>query len=250
MLDQLRKKGFETKFQNHAPAILERDFPRALDELQEVLLSVEIPINEIIGSGGGETKGTQRMRKALAEKGWTKAQFKIEKTINDIPRESITHEIDHVKTFRGDFEGNGTIALEIEWNNKDPFFDRDLENFKRLHAEDAICLGIILTRGSTLHSGMRDFVARFGRNNRVNSAEDLARLGIDPTPKHKAIIERQVQRGKDFRSAWVNTFVSSKYGEATTHWRKLMDRVARGVGSPCPLALIGLPASVVTFPKG
>src|SRR5262249_14440838 len=32
----------------------------------------------------------------------------------------------------------GTIALEIEWNNKDPFFDRDLENFKRLHSDGAI----------------------------------------------------------------------------------------------------------------
>jgi hypothetical protein len=30
----------------------------------------------------------------------------------------------------------GVLALEIEWNN--PFFDRDLENFKRLHANGAI----------------------------------------------------------------------------------------------------------------
>ena len=35
-----------------------------------------------------------------------------------------------MKAFPGDFEGNKLIALEIEWNNKDPFFDRDLENFK------------------------------------------------------------------------------------------------------------------------
>jgi hypothetical protein len=114
MLAKLRKKGFETKFQNHSAAILQRDFPEALKELEEVPLKVEIPIHEIIGSGGGETKGTQRMRKALAEKEWRKAQFKIEKTINGVPRESITHEIDHVKTFKGDFEGNGTIALEID----------------------------------------------------------------------------------------------------------------------------------------
>jgi hypothetical protein len=26
-----------------------------------------------------------------------------------------------------------------------------------------------------------------------------------------------------------------------------MDRVRRGVGNPCPLLLIGLPASIVTF---
>ena len=32
---------------------------------------------------------------------------------------------------------------------------------------------------------------------------------------------------------------------ATTHWRKLADRVNRGVGNPCPLLLLGLPASAV-----
>lgn len=34
---------------------------------------------------------------------------------------------------------------------------------------------------------------------------------------------------------------------ATTHWSKLQERVQRGVGNPCPLVLIGLPASIVTF---
>ena len=32
-----------------------------------------------------------------------------------------------------------------------------------------------------------------------------------------------------------------------TRWGKLEDRVRRGVGNPCPLVLIGLPASIVTF---
>ncbi len=33
----------------------------------------------------------------------------------------------------------------------------------------------------------------------------------------------------------------------TKIWRKLEDRVRRGVGNPCPLLLIGLPAGLVTF---
>jgi hypothetical protein len=48
----------------------------------------------------------------------------------------------------------------------------------------------------------------------------------------------------------VDKFVSDKFGEATTHWRKLNDRVHRGVGNPCPLVLIGLPDSIVTFHEG
>ena len=50
-----------------------------------------------------------------------------------------------------------------------------------------------------------------------------------------------------FADAWTRHFVADKFGAATTHWRKLMDRVDRGVGNPCPLLLIGLPASTVTF---
>ena len=247
-LEGLAKKGFEIKFESHALAILQVDFPNAIEELDQVLSTLTIPITEIIGSGGGETKGTQRMRHAFDNAGWPKFVFSIEKTINKRPRESISHEIDHVKTF-----GDHTLALEIEWNNKDPFFDRDLENFKRLHAEGAISAGIIVTRGSSLHERMWDFVARFARQQNINSFDDLERLQIGITPKQKAVVQKRTSRKKkplDFQTAWVDKFVGDKYGEATTHWRKLMDRVERGVGNPCPLLLIGLPGEIVTFDVG
>lgn len=35
----------------------------------------------------------------------------------------------------------------MEWNNKDPFFDRDLSNFYTLHRAGALAVGIIVTRG-------------------------------------------------------------------------------------------------------
>ncbi|MHB8530169.1 MAG: hypothetical protein ACYC8V_11750, partial [Caulobacteraceae bacterium] len=49
------------------------------------------------------------------------------------------------------------------------------------------------------------------------------------------------------REAWSRSFVQDKYGAATTHWDKMDDRIRRGVGNPCPLLLVGLPASIVTF---
>jgi hypothetical protein len=224
---------------------LEKDFPAALDELEAALLNLTVPITEIIGSGGGETKGTQRMRHAFNDVGWQKFIFEILKIINGVEREAISHEVDHVKEFDGH-----KLALEIEWNNKDPFFDRDLENFKRLHAEGAISVGIIVTRGSSLHDKMWDFVARFAKEQRVNSFEDLERLDVQLTRRKKGEIQKRVERTKnpiDFATAWTDNFVSDKYGEATTHWKKLMDRISRGVGNPCPLLLIGLPASIVSF---
>ena len=56
-----------------------------------------------------------------------------------------------------------------------------------------------------------------------------------------------MRRNITFAEAWSGAFVQDKYGAATTHWQKLADRVNRGVGNPCPLLLIGLPDSIVTF---
>ncbi len=242
----LREKGFDVEFLSHAAGIVAQDFPAAISELEHALANLELPITEIIGSGGGETKFTQRLRKALAAMNWPKHIFEITKTVDGIPKESTSHEVDHVRRF----DNGGVIALEIEWNNKDPFFDRDLENFKRLHSEGAISLGILITRGSTLQAQLWDAVRRFASDRGINNFDDLERNGYVPTPKQKKNVLKRVDRIKNpiaFPDAWTDNFVSNKYGQATTHWEKLKHRVQRGVGNPCPLILIGLPASMIRF---
>jgi len=57
--------------------------------------------------------------------------------------DSPTHKVDCFK--------NG-IALEVEWNNKDPFYDRDLNNFRLLFDLRAISVGIIVTRCDELQA--------------------------------------------------------------------------------------------------
>jgi len=250
MFEALQKRGYEIEFVSHASAILEIDFPDAAAELEEVILNQSVPIEEIIGSGGGETKGTQRLRNGLTAKGWVKETFTIKKTINDEPRESTSHKVDHVRIFERTNGRRYRIALEIEWNNKDPFFDRDLENFKRLHAEGGISMGVMITRGTSLQNNILSFVRRWVDENQVNSFERLSELGIAQTARQRREVLRRVERIRNpisFRDAWAAHFVSDKYGAATTHWRKLDDRIKRGVGNPCPLVLIGLPASIVTF---
>jgi hypothetical protein len=106
----LRANGYQVEFYSHAQAILLNDFTMAMQELVGVLGGVTIPIEEIIASGGGEAKGTQRLRRALVEKGWKKGRFTIAKQINGVQKESVTHEVDHVRRL-----DNGTVlALEIE----------------------------------------------------------------------------------------------------------------------------------------
>src|SRR6202040_550172 len=167
--------------------------------------------------------------------------------------EAISHKVDHVKEFEGHFEGKKLIGLEIEWNNKDPFFDRDLENFKRLHVEGAISIGVIVTRGTALQDKIKELVARFVAERNIARFEDLEVYRAVPTSRQREAINRRVNRQRNpvtFQDAWTDHFVSDKYEAATTHWRKLDDRVRRGVGNPCPLILIGLPPSIVTFDEG
>jgi hypothetical protein len=77
---------------------------------------------------------------------------------------------------------------------------------------------------------------------------DLAAHGLNPTIRQRTDYERRATRpGVTFGEAWSSSFVQDKYGAATTHWRKLEDRIHRGVGNPCPLLLIGLPSNLVTF---
>jgi len=91
-LNALGAKGFDIRFVSHAKSILMGDFPGALVQLGKILDQLSLPITEIIGSGGGETKFTQRLRKSLTDLGWKKHNFQIKKTVDGVPRESTSHE--------------------------------------------------------------------------------------------------------------------------------------------------------------
>jgi hypothetical protein len=239
MFEKLKKNRFQILALHHAEAILKHDMADAVAELEAVLAEIEIPVEELVRSGGGEGQVTQRVRRALADKEWRKHRFEIKKIVDGEEKESISHEIDHVRRL-----ATGTFALEIEWNNKAPFFDRDLENFKRLHLDGVISIGGIITRGSSLQESLRDLVAQFARRNGIASARDLAPY-YTPTRRQLMMIEQQTRVRGSFQEGWAHAFVSDKFGEATTHWHKLEDRVRRGVGNPCPLLLIGIPKEVV-----
>ena len=247
-LNDLEQRGFDVLNISHAEAILAGDFPEEFDTLMAALDVLDLPITEIIGSGGGETQFTQRLRWALTDHGWNKHVFEVQKIIDGSPKTSVTHELDHVKNSR-----NGAIGCEIEWNNKDPFFDRDLENFKRLHADLVVSVGIVITRGASLQANMRDVVHRYAVDRGIKDFASLKQAGVEPTSKQKTAIQSAMQRQRnalDFATAWADVFVKNKYSSSTTHWLKLLERVARGVGNPCPLLLIGLPASIVRFDTG
>lgn len=242
MFERLVAAGFDVAIRNHAGAILTVDFPDIAKELEDALMEVSIPAEELIGSGGGEAASTQRLRRRLYQAGWPKHNFDFKLYVDGRETVSNSHEIDHVRRTDG-----GTIACEIEWNNKDPFFDRDLENFQRLHAQSAISIGVMITRGATLQDSMYGLVERCIRKHGfVDEAEMVRAFGMkDRTTRQRQAVQKLLEAQIPFAEAFSKQFVADKFGPATTHWRKLKDRIDRGVGNPCPMLLIGLPVGIV-----
>ena len=241
-LAALRRAGFDVRTRNHAEAILAHDFAAPLAALVDALLAFRVSAAEILGSGGGQAASTMRLRDGLYELGWVKHEFRTRTVVDGVTRDAVSHEVDHVLA-----APEGTLALEIEWNNKDPFFDRDLENFHRLHALSAISLGVIVTRGGALQDAMAGLVEDLLRREGIADAGELRPWGVkDRTERQRRAIADGLAAGLDFPAAFARGFVADKYGQATTHWDKLAARVDRGVGNPCPLLLLGLPLGAVT----
>ena len=67
--------------------------------------------------------------------------FEIRVTADGNETLAPTHHVDYYRN---------RIAVEIEWNNKDPFFDRDLTTFRLLFELNVLSVGIIITRADEL----------------------------------------------------------------------------------------------------
>jgi len=144
-LEQIPKairNSYEIYEWRHAVAVLSTDFPNEFKDLMEVLKNFKLLSSHIIVGGGNKGPIAKALDGELSKKGWTVKNFDTQLVLDGKPIDSPTHEIDCFK--------NG-VALEIEWNNKDPFFDRDLNNFRLLFELRAISVGIIITRCTHLH---------------------------------------------------------------------------------------------------
>ena len=73
--------------------------------------------------GGRKSKVSEAIDSGLYARGWKEKHFDTEIHVDGAAITSPTHSVDCFKN---------RIALEIEWNNKDPFYDRDLNNFRLL----------------------------------------------------------------------------------------------------------------------
>lgn len=126
----------------HADVILKHGFPDEHRDLVNVLSEYELLYSHILKPGGNKGPISLGLENSFSELGWVEKKWDIDVVIDGDSRDSPTHKVDYYRN---------RIAVETEWNNKDPFFDRDLNNFRLLHALDVISVGIIITRATELH---------------------------------------------------------------------------------------------------
>jgi hypothetical protein len=136
----LRKLYHVHEWRN-AAGILATACPDEWADIIAVLRAFKLFRSEVKAAGKNRSPISERLDGAFYKRGWKEKKFSTAIVLDETRVESPTHKIDCFK---------GTVALEIEWNNKDPFFDRDLNNFRLLFDLRAIEVGVLITRGSEL----------------------------------------------------------------------------------------------------
>jgi len=148
--------GYVYYVARYADVVLQTVFPDRFAEIIDTLDGYHPSLDELRKGGGGRTVFVKRFDDTLAahhtgtSHPWGKRKIELSSLIDGKIRYSVRgHEIDMFGVGPLDDPYPG-VAVEMEWNNKDPFFDRDLVNFQALHREGAIAIGVIVTRGPNL----------------------------------------------------------------------------------------------------
>ncbi len=151
------RDNFEIHEWRHASAIMERDFPAEWIDVCDVLSRFKLCKSFISTPGGRKSQVSEWIDGELYKKGWDEKHFDTSVVVDGVHTDSPTHAVDCFKN---------RVALEIEWNNKDPFFDRDLNNFRLLFELRVISVGVIVTRCDAL----QDIFAKLKRGSSYGSS--------------------------------------------------------------------------------
>lgn len=135
------RSHYEVHEWKHACAILHQDFPGEFKDIVEVLAEFRLRKSWLTVGGGRKSGVSEAIDQALFARGWVEKGFATQVVVDENTTDTPTHKVDCYKN---------TVALEIEWNNKDPFYDRDLNNFRLLFDLRAVSVGIIVTRSDEL----------------------------------------------------------------------------------------------------
>jgi hypothetical protein len=122
---------------HHACAVLAIDFPQEFQDLMDCLQAFTLKKSAIMTSGGRRSPIPLEINGFLSERGWAPKRTNVEIAIDGRLVPVPTH---HIDNFRH------RIGVEVEWNNKKEFYDRDLNNFRLLKELRVLSVGVVITR--------------------------------------------------------------------------------------------------------
>jgi len=255
IFSKIIEKDWEVSDINNGLLVANLQFCEEFEILDRILAGIEIDVeNHIIKRGGGQADQTLELTSKFLEQGWQKENVTIRNKISFSSgrdsriSDSTSHEIDHF------IRGNNDLlaALEIEWNNKDEFYDRDFQATRRLYESHVIELGIIVTRGPQLEECIVGKIDEYFRSQSINSFDDFDRLATHftddagrerfsfPTRPQKRQIQTKA-RNQPFAKASAEVFKSNKFGSTHTNWTQLEKRIRRKDAGRTPMVFLGIP---------
>lgn len=141
LLPAALRTRYEVREWHHASAVLAAVYPSEWRDILAVLRTFRLYKSDITTPGGRKSPVATRLDSAFYARGWKERKFNTRVTVDGVERDVPTHKVDCVKS---------KVALEVEWSNKDPFFDRDLNNFRLLFDLRAVDVGVVVTRADEL----------------------------------------------------------------------------------------------------
>src|SRR5690606_5865207 len=111
--------GWDCYDWRNARTILEHGHPRQFADVMAVVKAFRLRHTEVMKKGGRKTAVAEAVDSGFYALGWKEHKFETAIEVDKVKSDSPTHSVDCF---------DGKIALEVEWNNKDPFYDRDLNN--------------------------------------------------------------------------------------------------------------------------
>lgn len=147
--------GWDCYDWRNAKTILEHGHPHEWDDVLRVLSAFRLKHSDLARKGGRKSPISNAIDSEFYRLGWMERKFETAILVDGVARRSPTHKVDCFK---------GKIALEVEWNNKDPFYDRDLNNFRLLYDLRIADVGIVVTRSSELMDDLQHDKFGLGRD--------------------------------------------------------------------------------------
>ena len=216
LLSESLRNKFEFYNYGHAVEILTQSFPSEWQDLQNALSQLEIPVKDIIVSGGNESPIPKKFDDVLYPLGWREIRITGDLLIKKYPRltnkkrGNFSDEPNDQITIEGFIDGHNIdfiknkVAFDLEWNSKDQTFDRDLLAMRTYFDCGLIDVGVIVTRSKALN--------------------DIFKILTDDNGKS----------------------LITKYGASTTWIGKLLYRLDSRRNGGCPILAVGIKQECIT----